>query len=291
MPPFLGSSLHAASELSGALALVVLGLASPAWAQMPQAATEQAPPESTGDIPSVEPSALDPVARHRKEDASVDRGFFNSHAETLRAGDVAVNSYELLLLGVSGGLTDNVQLSLTTLLPVVSDMPIVLLFQGKYAFYRDEMTTVAVRGNLSYLASEPDEDEGDASVTLFGGAVAVDRFLDDAGRFAVHGALQFQGAMGSFEGDVDVADGVIIGLETGLTGRVSKRFKILVDVLLPASYSDGDFELADAALFSYGVRFHGEDLAADLGFIRPLGDVDTGKLVLGVPWVAFTARF
>lgn len=275
---------------TGALPLALLGLAPPARAQDPQSPVEQGPPATTSEAPSVGPTGLDPVARHRKEDASVDRGFFNSHAETLRAGDVAVNSYELLFLGVSGGLTDDLQLSLTTLLPVVSEMPIMLLFQGKYAFYRDEMTTVAVRGNFSYLASNDDEID-DASVTLFGGAVAVDRFLDDGGRFAVHGALQLQGAIGSFDGDVDVADGVVIGLETGLTGRVSKRFKILVDVLLPAAYSDGDFEVADAALFSYGVRFHGEDLAADLGFIRPLGDVDTGDLVLGLPWVAFTARF
>lgn len=240
--------------------------------------------------PTVEDES--PVARNRKEDASVDRGFFNSHAETLRQGDIAVNSYELLLLGVSGGVTDKLELSLTTLLPIVSEMPTMLLLQGKYAFLRDEKTTVSVRGNFSYFKNNADCDgECDASLMLFGGAVAVDRFLDDAGRFALHGALQVQGAVGSYEGDVSMADGALIAIEGGATARVTRRFKLLVDLLLPAAYSNGDFEVADAALFTYGMRFHGEELAADLGFIRPIGDVDTGSLVMGFPWVAFTARF
>ncbi len=233
------------------------------------------------------------VSRNRKEDASADRGFFNSHAETLRQGDIAVNSYELLFLGVSGGITDSLELSLTSLLPVVSEMPTVLLFQGKYAFFRNDRTTISARGNFSYFGETVDTGEGNhtAHALLFGAGVAIDHFVDEGGKFALHAALAAQGVSGDVDGDLSLGSGALISMEAGLTGRVSKRLKLLVDVLLPAAYSHSKLSIAEAALFTYGVRFHGEDLAADLGFMRPIGNVDTGSLVMGIPWVAFSARF
>ena len=121
--------------------------------------------------------------------------------------------------------------------------------------------------------------------------MAIDSFLDQGGRFALHGALGVNGLIGSGGADVDLSDGALISLEGGLTARLATRFKILIDILLPAAYTEAGFDVAEAVLFTYGVRFRGPDLAADLGFMRPIGDVDTGSLIMGVPWVAFSARF
>jgi hypothetical protein len=242
--------------------------------------------------PAVAAPESTPVSRNRSEDASVDRGFFNSHAETLQKGEIAINSYELVFLGVSGGVTDKLELSLTTLLPIVDEMPVLLMAQGKYAFFRNERTTVSARFNLTYASADSsDSDSETARATAFGGGVAIDHFVDQGGRFAVHGALAINGIAGGIGGSMEVGDGAVIYLEGGATFRAFSSFKLLVDLLLPALIDGDGVDFASVALFTYGMRFHGPNLAADLGFMRPVGDADTSDLVLGLPWVAFTARF
>jgi len=55
------------------------------------------------------------VLGRKDRDAAVDRNILLPSAETLSKGDIAVNSYELLLLGMSVGVTDAVELSATSL--------------------------------------------------------------------------------------------------------------------------------------------------------------------------------
>ena len=200
-----------------------------------------------------------------------------------------------LRLGVSYAFTEEFQATVTTLLPVVSDMPTVLISQGKYVVSRSDRSVIAVTGNFNYFADSldvdsDDDDDVDASLMTFGPGVLADMFLDDGGKFAVHGGLNISGVAGG-SSDLNVADGALIMLDFGFSLRASSSIKIALEGKLPAAYHDGEIEVADAVLLLYGVRFHGSSLAADLAFMRPFGDVDTGDLVLGIPYVAFTARF
>jgi hypothetical protein len=47
---------------------------------------------------------------------------------------------------------------------------------------------------------------------------------------------------------------------------------------------------SDISLLSFGIRFFGESLAADLGFICPAGTHDTEGWPL-IPWIGVTYNF
>jgi len=236
------------------------------------------------DVP---PPAADAA---RSRDASIDRGFLTSHAETIGEDRWSINSYELVLLGVTYGVTNDFQLSLMTTLPVVEGMPLYLAFNGKFVFYRDDSTVAAVRGQFVY-ATELD-DGGDDAIGLFGAAVLVDHYLDAAGRFSLHAGVSVNGAfgVGLATGGVDVAEGAFITFELGASFGLTSGFKLQVETLIPALSTASDFEFAPFALVNYGFRFHGGELAADLGFMKPVGDTDD-TFLLGFPFVAFSARF
>lgn len=241
-----------------------------------------APDRTDGDpIPAVD------LARER--DASVDRGFLMTHAETIGEDRWTINSYELFLLGLTYGVSDRFQLSFTTSLPVVADFPLLLSLAGKWAFYRDRNTVMAARVLIAWATQL---SGGDESVGVFMGSFFVDNYLDDAGRFALHGGITIGGAFGTgFDsGGITVADGALLGLELGVTLGVAEIVKLYIEAEIPAATSHGEFEFAPVVLLNYGVRFHSGTIAGDIGFIRPVGDTDS-DFILGFPFVAFSARF
>ena len=63
-----------------------------------------------------------PTALARGRDASIDRGFLTAHAETIGEGQWAFNAYELIFIGLTYGFTDDIQASISTLLPIVEDI-------------------------------------------------------------------------------------------------------------------------------------------------------------------------
>ncbi|PIE17142.1 MAG: hypothetical protein CSA66_06600 [Proteobacteria bacterium] len=242
---------------------------------------------SATELPPPGPLPPTPAELARDRDASIDRGIFNAHAETLGADSWAINSYELFLLGVSYGFTDDIQASITTLLPVVKDLPILFDLKGKFVVYRDATTVMAAQARLLYI-SHPDEDD---AIGTFAGAFLIDHYLDDRGRFAIHGGLQVGGLFGSFsDGGFDVADGAGITFELGVSLGLSDLVKLHLEGWLPAVTTSAKFEFAKFGFVNYGIRFHGESVAADLGFIYPAGDVDAGPIVMGWPFVSFSAR-
>ncbi|MFN3196812.1 MAG: hypothetical protein ACE366_00145 [Bradymonadia bacterium] len=221
------------------------------------------------------------VEADRENDASVDRGLLSSHAETLRAGEITFNSYQLFLAGLSAGVTDDLQLSGTFLLPAFEVFPFFGIFQGKYSLSRSETTSISVTANAIYT---------EGGFTSFGPGLSIDHHL---GAVSLHGTLIVNAALGEdeFDDDREVESGFLVVADLGFTARLSKRFKLLgelkVPMLLAAGENSGFSE--DLALATYGVRFHGSNLAADLAFLRPVTDYE--DFVLGVPYVAFSARF
>lgn len=228
------------------------------------------------------------IARDR--DASADRGVTTGHAETIGKGNWTINSYELFLLGATYGFSDDFQISATTLLPIFEDIPFVFALAPKFVVNRGQQHALAIRGDVWIGTST-----GDDGTTL--GRVSVgpvfDYFFDRQGRYAFHAGLNIGGIFGGIDGSggISFAEGLLIGLDLGFTLGVARGFKLIVEGQLFAGYSAAGFTVAEVALLNYGVRFHGADLAVDLTFLRPVGDVDPGPLVMGLPFVAFSARF
>src|SRR5262249_54443327 len=85
----------------------------------------------TVPAPAVDPAGVvqaapaTPAAGATSADPNIDRGFLLPTAMTQPAGSVTYNNYELLLHGVTYGITDRVQGTVTVLSPIVRDMPFV----------------------------------------------------------------------------------------------------------------------------------------------------------------------
>ncbi len=234
--------------------------------------------------PSLEDRPAYAIARDR--DASVDRGVTTGHAETIGKGNWTINSYQLFLIGATYGFSDDFQLSATTLLPIIEDIPFVFALAPKYVVARGDQFALALRGDV-WVGARSGTTLGRASV-----GPVFDYYFDRQGRYAFHAGLNIGGVFGGFDNSgISFAEGLLIGLDLGFTLGVAKGFKLIVEGQLFAGYSAAGFNVAEVALLNYGVRFHGRDLAVDLTFLRPIGDVDVGPLVMGVPFVAFSARF
>jgi hypothetical protein len=145
----------------------------------------------------------------------------------------------------------------------------------------------AIRGNV-FMGVETGSG-------VFGGIASagpfVDYYLDARGRLALHGGLTVGGMFGGELGtDLGFGRGLLMTLEAGFSAAVTNNVKVLIEAQAFGVLGSNGFAFADATLVNYGVRFFGEDLAVDLAFIRPVG-VALEPLVLGVPYVTFSARF
>jgi hypothetical protein len=69
--------------------------------------------------------------------------------------------------------------------------------------------------------------------------------------------------------------------------------KLLGEVTGGTSKASGsDFSSIDGALVSYGVRFHTNRIAGDVGFIKPVSfNGDNGDFLLGLPFVSVSYRW
>jgi hypothetical protein len=241
---------------------------------------------------AVESASLDPA---QLEDPNVDRGMLLPTAQTQPKGTFAFNDYELFLMGLSYGVTDDLQLTATTLVPITTDMPLFLLTSAKYRAVQSGKLRVSLIGSLGIFNDDPVFDDGDSDtvdedVTVFsltGGAAATICLTDDCHSTA-NATVTF--SKGFADGESSDGVGVIYG--GSLIARTSKHTKLVVEVASGAGMADGDVENIDGALVNYGVRFFSGNIAGDVGFIRPVGgDSEDGDgFLFGLPFVTFTYR-
>lgn len=238
--------------------------------------------------------------KRKKDDASVDRNILFPTAETINKGDVTFNSYEVLFAGLTYGISDDMQISATTMLPIVTEIPFILLGSLKYRVLKNNNIIVSVQPNFSLFRETFNGSSGDETVTAggFGASLLLDYLLDPAGKFVLTGGVNAQFMFGgSDESDFQVADGAIFYLYGAFSAKLGKMVKLMAELSLPGGiYWGGDgteFEVVQQALlFNYGIRFFGKSVAVDLSFLRPIHpDVDTGSLLMGIPWLNFSARF
>src|SRR5690606_38975588 len=92
---------------------------------------DEPPPAATQPPPAAEPppSTVDAGVI---ADANSGRGWLLPTALTPPAGTWSFSSFELFVIGGGYAITDQLQVSLTTVIPLTSDFPIIGLLSGKY---------------------------------------------------------------------------------------------------------------------------------------------------------------
>jgi hypothetical protein len=228
-----------------------------------------------------------PATDARQEDPNIDRMFLLPSAETQPAGSVSFNDYELLLMGVTYGVTDDLQITGTALAPIVEDMPVIVNATAKYRLVKSGPVRFALQAGVGYGRVELfDDDEGDSNdgVFAFQGGALVSLCLDGTEcRSMASASVTAVTGMGEGEGTA-----FIYG--AGVTAKVAKHAKLLFEATSAAGVENGNFSNAEGAVVSYGVRFHSNEIAADVGFMKPVGDNGDDDFLLGIPFINLTYR-
>ena len=247
------------------------------------AAVAQPAPEGT-----VTGTPATPAAAATATDPNIDRGFLLPTAMTQPAGSVTYNNYELLLHGITYGITDRVQASVTVLSPIVKDMPFVGFAAVKGRIVSTERFNLALQGSLGY--GHAFDTTSDANLFTGGAGVLASYCLRDDCSSLASASATYQLAMAS--GASDPARMVIYG--GSIVHRVGRHVKLLGEVTSAAGGTGGtgDFDNIEGVLVGYGVRFHTEAIAADIGFLKPIAtDGGDDDLLLGLPFASVSYRW
>jgi len=242
----------------------------------------------SGLVLAQEPSIYEnpsPVDKRKVSDASVDRNIMMPGAETISAGELTFNSYELFLAGLTYGFTDNTQLTLTTLLPIVEDIPFMALGSFKWRIAATDTVVFSVMPSASVIT----QSGVDGAAGTLGVAFLLDVVLGKEGDFALSFAETNNWAWGTFGDDTVISDGFVMSLSAGANYRVHKYVKIMTEFIVPGIVGDSTEIFGEATVFAYGVRFCSHTISVDLAFLRPVEEIDF--LVMGFPYVTFSARF
>lgn len=220
-------------------------------------------------------------------DPNLDRGFILPTAMTQPAGSITYNNYELLLHGVTYGITDRVQASVTALSPITSDMPVFVVGSLKGRLLSTDRFHLAVQGSLTYL----DDMRGQvySGVTsVSAGAFGSFCLREDCSSLFT---LSTTYSLASSGGDSSHAQGLVYG--ASLAHSVTPYFKLLGEVVSGSLWTaSGDSTFPHGALVNYGARFHSSRMAADIGFVLPVSsEGPLGGFLLGIPFVSFSYRW
>jgi hypothetical protein len=232
------------------------------------------PPAPVAVAATAPPSTVDQGV---VEDANAGRGWLAPTALTPPAGTWSFSDFELFVISAGYAVTDKVQVSATTLIPIVSDMPTWVLLNGKAQIIRAGKVRGAVQAALTYAGVD-----GDSATALeLGGALTF--CIDEACHSHISG---FLGA--GFAHEDQSAVPFMFAFEGAF--RVGKHLKLILEA--DSGFVAGEIDAAaDGFLAWYGVRFTSSFLGVDLGFMKPICDgCESDELPMGFPFVSFTYR-
>lgn len=260
----------------------------------PPPAPPPSPPPTgaaTGDEPA-EPTARGTAGNRPNDvrflDAHADRVIFGSTAETHPKGTFFFSDYEILLLQFGYAVTDDLQLSLTGLPPIVKDQPYFFDFGAKLNVVRGDVFRAALTGAFDVVTA---------------GGTGTDNGPYYGGRLGAAGQFCFEMTCGS---SVSISGGTIItsGIKqvfpiygaVGFIAKLSPLVSLLAEPQLLGALGTGSGNVDSGGFFSfgYGVRLSGKHFGVDITFIKPVAVTGGGSFndpfILGYPFVAFTYR-
>ena len=224
-----------------------------------------------------------PVEMRKNSDASAHRGILVPTAETLGQGDLSLTSIELFFFNVSYGLSDNTQLSMTSLIPLFEGQPFFGVISAKQKLLRMPNFQLSVMPNTTIFS--------DVGVSMVGLQILADYSLDSEGKYIISFSDNNQFVWLGNEGIV--GDGFLVGASVGFSGRIKPNFALMVEATVPGYIASGDGQTdigyADAALATYGFRYTSSSVSGDFSFLRIIGD-DDNLTPLGMPFVTLTVK-
>lgn len=257
-------------------------------ASMSKAHAQAAAPSPPEDVVTAAPDS--PAARATSADPNIDRGLLLPTAMTQPAGTVTYNNYELLLHGITYGITDRVQASVTVLSPIVRDMPFVGFAAVKGRIVATDRFNLALQGSVGW-GHAFDVADGDNANIFTGGAGAFATFcLRQDCTSLVSASATYQLIMDPAL--TDMVQTVIYG--GSVVHRVGRHVKLLGEVMSAAGGDGnlGDLDNIGGVLVGYGVRFHTGSIAADVGFLKPFAEgADDGGFLMGLPFASVSYRW
>lgn len=217
-------------------------------------------------------------------DVNLDRGFLLPTAMTQPAGSLTYNNYELLLHGITYGVTDHVQVSATVLAPIVEGMPFFGIVAVKGAVLERGRLHLALQGDGGVAFDTTNSGSG----YLMGGGALTSLCLrgDCSSLLSASATYNYMLADGGGHAHSVVYGGSIVH-------RVGAHVKFLGEVTSAlGGTSPTNTQNADGVLASYGLRFFGSTLAADIGFVKPVSSSGgTGGFLMGLPFANFSYRW
>lgn len=224
-----------------------------------------------------EPSLIE---QRYQSDPSVDRNIVFSTAETLSEGDIVFNSYQVFFIGVSYGLTDWTEFSMTALYPVEGATAVAAIFSLKQKLFQGNRFILSIQPNIFGGFNSGSTGGGDA-----GGMIGFN-LLCDILLFS-HITLSFSQSNIVLSNIFD--DPVIMGVSMGITTEINDFLKLMVEGALFRGYKDGELrEVEESYLITYGIRYFNKSFAIDLSMIRSEHFL---SFPAGFPFLAISGRF
>ena len=233
-----------------------------ARAQEPPFAPAPPAPAPAPDAPAAAPEAPPPSPERNRDDlryrdANADRVVLGSTAETHPEGTFFFSDYELVLLQLGYAVTDDVQLSITGVPPIVRDQPYWFELGAKINVARTRWFRAALSGGFEVVTTG---DSGSNSGPYFGGRLGgVGQVCFDvpcrsslslnAGTLITSGIDQAFPFYGS----------------AGFIANVSPLVSLLAEPALIGIVGTGTNDVSSGAIFAldYGVRLSGKNFGVD----------------------------
>jgi len=199
-----------------------------------------------------------------KQDPNRTRLFFAPTGRSLKYGESYISAYQLFFPFIAFGLTNYFILAGgISIIPGMDNQ--IFYVAPKAAIINNK--NFSVSSGVLYIGST-------ANATYrYGIIYGVSSY--DFNNASISGGFGY-----GFSGNkINKKPVIMIGVEA----KVSNSIKLISENWLPID--------ADISLISFGVRFFGEKLAADLGFIRPIGKDFEIEGFPFLPWLGFAYNF
>jgi hypothetical protein len=201
--------------------------------------------------------------KYRRSDPNSTRLFFSPTGRPLKNGQGYFSAYEIFFPSLAVGIGDIVSLW--------GGVSLVPEAEGQLIYFAPKITPIHIRNfDLSAGVLYVNTTVGSYS----GGGIIFGVGTYGTGDYALTVGLGWGFAVS------EVSDRPILVL--GGEVRLSNSIKLISENWIPP--------WTDVAIFSFGFRFFGDNLAADLGFIRSSAKMETSGFPF-VPWIGFTYNF
>lgn len=220
----------------------------------------------------------------RLDDPNVDRGFLLPTAETQPARTFTISDYEIVLAGVTYGITDRLQIGVTGLvLGPVFDVERMVLGNVKWQAMRWGPLHVALDAAFTYSVANRDDLPGHlppATTYSPQAGIVASLCLTEGCHSLV--TANVHGLVGLGDGE---ARGTVL-YSLAATMRLWSHGKLLLELSRQAAIAREKDRASP--MLGVGLRLFGSHVAGDLGL---LAAIDSGGGLVPFPFASLTVRF